>query len=250
MRLRSVLLIGPVLPLAGCNLFRLAGHNVANEVITRHDERKFDHRLDNEARCVWKDVCRQYPARTFTPEFADGFTDGYVDYLDVGGTPRPPTVPPLRYRRSSYLTPHGHALVKDYLVGFQYGAEVAVATGKREFLTVPVLLSEPQPEAPLTARRLPAPPEASLDPPASVPMVTVPSAPPTVAVPNPTPVPSAPPSGGLPPVPPIPTPPADEPRKVSSEFPPLMPMPKLPPPGALPPAEPTPPLPPVADPDR
>ena len=255
MRLRSVLLIGPLLPLCGCNLFRLAGHNLANETISRHDERKFDHRLESESRCVWRDVCRQYPARTFTPEFADGFTDGYVDYLDVGGTPRPPAVPPLRYRRSSYLTPHGHALVKDYLIGFQYGAEVAVATGKREFLTVPVLLGEALPEPPLNVARLPAPPEASLDPPGSVPKVTSPTAPPAVEVPKPVPAP-------VPKVP-VPDPPvprlgAEAPQTVTpvsarapNSVPELPPLPDSPPMGVMPPvAEPPPALPPVAEPAR
>ena len=52
--------------------------------------------------------------------------------LDNGGTTQPPVVPPLRYRRSQYLTPNGHARVRDYLTGFKYGAEVACATGRRQ----------------------------------------------------------------------------------------------------------------------
>lgn len=232
MRLRSVLLIGPCLPLVGCNQFQLAGHNLANETISFGDERKFDHRLESEARCVWQDVCRQYPARTFTPEFADGFTDGYVDYLDVGGTPQPPAIPPLRYRRSSYLSPHGRSLVNDYLVGFQYGVEVAVATGKREFLTVPVLLGEVPPSGPLNVTRLPAPPEASLDPVSSptngaVPPVGVPIAPAVPVAPAIMGPPTPPPSVEPVPVPMVP--------RTPMPVPPRTPTPSVPSPAPVPP---------------
>ncbi|MGL6075489.1 MAG: hypothetical protein ACRC8S_15150 [Fimbriiglobus sp.] len=151
--------------LSGCNLFYYAGHNAINEPITRLDEHKVSTRLTAEARKVWKEVCKQFPAKTFTPEFADGFTDGYADHMENGGPAVPPTIPPLRYRRSSYLTPHGHALIRDYMVGFQYGAEVAIATGKRQFLTVPVLLPEQTQETILDVKQFPAPPETSTDKP-------------------------------------------------------------------------------------
>jgi len=165
MRGKILMLLAGATPLAasGCNLAYYASHNLVNEPITRVDEHKLTSRLKAESRTVWKDICRQFPARTFTPEFADGFTDGYADHLENGGPPGPPIVPPLRYRRANYLTPEGHALIRDYLIGFQYGAEVAVATGKRNFLTVPVLLKDAPPELALNVVRYPTPPNTSTD---------------------------------------------------------------------------------------
>lgn len=165
MRGKVLMLAAVATPLAasGCNLAYYASHNLVNEPITHIDEQKLTGRLKTESRNVWRDICRQFPARTFSPEFADGFTDGYADHLENGGPPGPPIVPPLRYRRANYLTAEGHALIRDYLIGFQYGAEVAVATGKRNFLTVPVLLKDAPAETPLNVVRYPTPPRTSTD---------------------------------------------------------------------------------------
>lgn len=277
MRWKPVLLLGPLVPVSGCNLFQLAAHNLINEPVTRRDERQLDRRLDAESRETFAEVCRQFPARTFTPEFADGFTDGYVDYLQHGGTPSPPAVPPLRYRRTAYFTPHGHALVKDYMVGFQYGAEVAAATGQRQFLTVPVLLPEQPPDVPLAVTRLPAPPETSTDP--ADPTTPAPPIGPPAPVPLGNPVPAKPGDGAIPVVPPPnpvpdplgPPPPADPPPAVpkaeapvsievrptagtTRPLPVMLPV-TLPPAAALSPVRPPvadlpPPLPPAADPGR
>ncbi len=232
MRWKPVLLLGPLVPVSGCNLFQLASYNLINEPVTRHDERKLDRRLADESRATFQEVCRQFQGRTFTPEFADGFTDGYVDYLQHGGVPTPVAVPPVRYRRSNYMTPHGHALVRDYLAGFGYGAEVALATGQRQFLTVPVLLPEPAPDVPLAVTRLPAPPDTSADGPKPAPLIPdpvgpmkpapeVPADPPPVPRPLGTPDPAKPADGAIPAVPPpnLPEPPAD-PLPVPSGTPP------------------------------
>ena len=279
MRLRAVWLVGLLPPLCGCNLFYYAGKNLVNEPVTLADERKLDKRLKCEADEQWRAICHQFPERTFTPEFADGFTDGYVDYLDVGGVPGPPAVPPLRYRRTNYLTPHGQALVRDYLTGFQYGAEVASATGKRQFLTVPVVLPESAGDEPLSVKRLPAPPDPAPpadrpvpgtptglekappkpDAPPSLPVPAVP-APPAPSLPTPpAPPPVAPPPSPADPAPatPVPTPPAPPApplRPIGAELPPELPPPGAPKPGMpreLPPApEPPAPLPPAPEPPK
>ena len=173
MRWMAVVCAAGLAPLAGCNLAYYAGHNLANEPVMRYDECKLDARLRAEAEACWREVCLQYPARSFTAEFADGFVEGYIDYLDSGGTPQPPAVPPLRYRRSQYLTPQGHARARDYLTGFKYGSEVACATGRRQFLTVPVVLHEPRPEPPLNITRIPPPPAVD----AELPVTPGPAAP-------------------------------------------------------------------------
>jgi len=194
MRSLSVLGLVTLLPLgAGCNLAYYAGHNLVNEPVTRADEHKLSGRLRGEARVAWRTVCRQHPRRQFTAEFIDGFTDGYADHLESGGPPVAPAVPPLRYRRADYLTPQGQPLVRDYLVGAQYGAEVAAASGRRQSLTVPVLVSTQQPDAPLSVVQFVAPPAASLDTPGSVPpRPPVPTQSPAFPLPAPRPLVPAP----------------------------------------------------------
>jgi hypothetical protein len=109
-----------------------------------HTEDAIQHQIRKDAREAWREVQTQYARRAFTAEFRDGFLDGYIDYLDRGGDAQPPVVPPAKYtRHQKYFTPEGHALLRDYLLGFKYGVDVAVATGQRQYLTVPVLLSEP-----------------------------------------------------------------------------------------------------------
>ncbi|HEY2908896.1 MAG TPA: hypothetical protein VGI99_01550 [Gemmataceae bacterium] len=120
-------------------------------------EQEISRMIHRRAREAWQEVCRQYSRRPFTPEFHDGFLDGYSDYLDRGGDGQPPAVPPPRYTQNKhYYSPEGHVRLRDYLLGFKYGTDVAIASGQRQYLTVPVLIPD-APEATLVE----AAPEAS-----------------------------------------------------------------------------------------
>jgi hypothetical protein len=246
-------------PLAGCNLAYYTAYNLKNKTHQRVDEHHLSKRLRAEAQAAFGEVCRQYPGQPFTEEFRDGFTEGYVDYLEHGGLVQPPAAPPPRYRRNDYLSPEGHALIKDYFAGFQYGAEVALATGRREFLTIPILLPNPKPEQPLDIR-IPAPPGvAPVGPVEPAPAPTGPVLPPAAAPvvpppgPPPAPVPGVPPGlgnpvppksdGAIPPKPDVPQPDppkGDRPKPVSVRVEPYAP-PVAPPPAqpALPDRPPT-----------
>jgi hypothetical protein len=214
MRWKAALCVGLIAPLTGCNLVYYASHNLTNEVVSRLDERKLDRRLRSDARAAWREVGQQYQVGTRCPEFEDGFRDGYIDYLQHGGVPRPPVVPPLKYRRSKYLSPEGQARVKEYFQGFQYGAEVAAASGKREYLTVPVLLPPPPPVIPLNVTRVPVLPA----PPGAMPLA------PAAPLPEPRPVASRPKPDPRPLTEPITAPPA---RSVSVPVPMEVPKPAL-----------------------
>ena len=141
---KKVAVAGFVAPaLGGCNLFHLAAHNLANEPHVVYTERSIDRELRADARAEWKEVRAQFPRRLFTAEFRDGFIDGYTDYLARGGTAQPPAVPPPKYTRDKkYFTAEGHCLLRDYFLGFKYGIDVALASGQRKFMTVPVLLTD------------------------------------------------------------------------------------------------------------
>jgi len=126
--------------LTGCGAVR----NWTNETRLAHTQRAIEHDLRSEARAAWQTVRAQNDRRAFTDEFYDGFLDGFVDHLDRGGTVQPPAAPPIKYvREKRYYSEQGHCLINDYYLGFKYGAEVASASGRRRFLTVPVALADP-----------------------------------------------------------------------------------------------------------
>jgi hypothetical protein len=149
MRWKSVVLMGALSPgLAGCNIYYYAARNLINEPHVVGSLVGIEHQLRKEAKAAWREVREQYPRTAFTAEFRDGFLDGYVDYLDQGGNGSTVAVPPPRYtRQKKYFTEEGQCLMRHYLLGFQYGQEVAIATGRRALFTVPVLLPE-QPKGP------------------------------------------------------------------------------------------------------
>jgi hypothetical protein len=111
--------------------------------LVSHTQAAIESEIRHDARAAWREVRNQYARRAFSAEFRDGFIDGYTDYLDRGGAAQPPATPPLRYtRHQKYYTPEGHALIRDYYLGFQYGVDVAIATGQRQYLTVPILIPD------------------------------------------------------------------------------------------------------------
>ena len=146
----------------GCHTIYHPRHDLAAEHVVAASEQQISREIHRKARDAWQEVRCQYSRKIFTPEFRDGFLDGYADYLDRGGDAQPPAVPPLRYTQNKkYFTPEGHVLVRDYFLGFKYGTEVAVATGQRQFLTVPVLIPEKTdlvPSGPVD--HMPSPPPA------------------------------------------------------------------------------------------
>ena len=78
---------------------------------------------------------RQCPEHADSAEFRDGFIDGYVDYLDRGGNGSLPAGAPARSTRATRsISPRmASVLLKEYLLGFKMGQEVAIATGQRQF---------------------------------------------------------------------------------------------------------------------
>jgi hypothetical protein len=171
MRWKALALAGAAWPaLAGCNIVHNAARNVVNEPHVVLAQHAIEHDLRADARRAWREVRADYPRRAFTAEFRDGFLDGYVDYLDRGGNGSLPAVPPAKYtRHKKYFTEEGQCLVKDYFLGFQYGQEIAIATGKRQFLTVPVLLPQ-EPVGPPAFTIDPGPAAHILPPPMPVPV--------------------------------------------------------------------------------
>jgi len=192
MRWKRVLWAGWLAPaLGGCHTPGVPGvPELPSGGLVGHTQAAIEHRIRADGREAWKAVRAEYPRRCFTAEFRDGFLDGYTDHLDRGGDGTPPPVPPLRYtRHARYFTPEGHVLLRDYFLGFKYGADVAAATGQRQFLTVPVLVPDGAP-VPVPVHEVVAPPAP---PPAPVPL-PLPLPPPTPQPKSDSPV--APPPAG------------------------------------------------------
>jgi hypothetical protein len=205
MRWGTLLMATGMLAQTGCLLTRNVAHNLANESVEQWDERKLSRQLRGEARAAWE-AYRVQSGGALTSDFADGFRDGYADYLESGGNGCPPAVPPLRYRRSGYLSPEGHAQIREYFAGFKTGLDSAAASGRRQFLTVPTLLSDsaapgtppgtqiPAAGAPLrVGEQLPSP--RRMDPTTGLPIPERPLAepPPTPPLPRPDKLPDPPP---------------------------------------------------------
>lgn len=68
----------------------------------------------------------------YSADFADGFVEGFADYLFAGGTGEPPAFPPRRYWKETYANASGQQAVQDWFSGFRYGAEMAMVRGDRE----------------------------------------------------------------------------------------------------------------------
>src|SRR5262245_22078338 len=110
MRWKSVVLAGALVPgVAGCNIAKLACRNIVNEPHVVWTHHSITHELRKSAAAAWEEACGQYP--NCSPEFRQGFLDGYVDYLDRGGNASLPAVPPAKYTRHvKYFTENGQCL--------------------------------------------------------------------------------------------------------------------------------------------
>ena len=236
MRWKRIGLAGLVAPaLAGCHVCGPAAHDRLTEKLTVSGEAALTHELRQDAKVAWREVRTQFPRRMFSPEFRDGFLDGYTDYLDRGGGATLPAVPPAYLTRNKkYYSPEGQARLKDYFRGFQYGMDVAVATGCRQFLTVPVVLAE-KPAGPPAFAALPGGVPVTVIAPERPPAVVVPAEP-KPAVPNqlntPRPAPDVPK-----PMPGPATATPDSPAPDGSKFGPTVPL-RLGPDAGLPPQDP------------
>ena len=115
--------------------------------------------MERDANELLREVCHRHPHKVFTADFREGFLDGYKDFLTYGGPIRPPAMPALKYRNAFYLSAEGHAQVRDWFLGFQYGAECAQSTGRRQYYTLPVLVTDQPPVPPLNIEVIPPPPE-------------------------------------------------------------------------------------------
>lgn len=146
-------------PLVGCTMTETAKRNLQNEPQLVLGDMYLQHKLKSLAKDALDECTRRYPRKTASPDFREGFIDGFVDYLDNGGPGVLPAVPPWKYRKTKFLTLEGQTRIQLYFQGFQYGQDVAIASGQRAFLIVPVTVTEEIYPPDITTIDLPEPPE-------------------------------------------------------------------------------------------
>jgi hypothetical protein len=132
-------LLGLIPQLAGCITF----YDTARTMLVQpahfadHLDRVKSHCLHvRMAKDTLKGHSALHEGHTGSAEYADGFVDGYANYLDKGGTGDAPALPPRRYWRTHYRTPEGRLAVEDYFAGYRAGAAAAIASGFRVTATV------------------------------------------------------------------------------------------------------------------
>src|ERR1019366_8895716 len=87
--------------------------------------------------------------QAFPKDYAKGFKDGFVDYLQFGGSGQPPYVPPKQYWGPRYRTPAGYQSMEDWYARFRHGAATAHQSAYPQFVRLPSAhTTEPMEEMP------------------------------------------------------------------------------------------------------
>lgn len=114
---------------------------------TQHEPRFFeylrsDRLAQREARLLaeqaWAEVVESVP--NASPDYENGFMEGFADYLYRGGSGEPPAVPPRGYWNLRFLNQFGRATTKAWFDGFRHGAQDCKTRGLREMWLVPLSL--------------------------------------------------------------------------------------------------------------
>ncbi len=175
---------------AGCSLVEPAVGVATGKAAECVDDCSEKHRNRRWAEQAWEQCRKDAPDGPHSPDFADGFKEGFADYLYAGGDGEPPPLPPRKYRAVCYQTPQGYGAIEDWFAGFRRGAAEARQGGYRQWITGPTSLSGrdagPAAAGRRGVRRPPLPPPHLEDPP---PRSAKPKdGPPTAALPPPAPV--------------------------------------------------------------
>ena len=142
------LLIAISLSLSGCGLLRETHHVTELARRTTFLEPRFydyinsDKIAQREARLLaeqaWGEVAMTIP--NASPDYQNGFTEGFADYLYRGGEGEPPVIPPRGYWNLRFLNQFGRLTINDWYEGFRHGVQVCKSSGLRSMWLVPTSL--------------------------------------------------------------------------------------------------------------
>jgi hypothetical protein len=156
---RILLLAAVVLVIPGCMGIRnvLTVNICEPEAYCVPEDRKATFERNRAlAEQVWAYVVSSDSGACYSIDYAEGFLEGYTDYLTLGGTGAAPPIPPRRYWNVDYRNPGGEGVIQEWFAGFEHGAAEAKASGYRQLAVVPssVLCPLPPP-APAVAPGMP-----------------------------------------------------------------------------------------------
>src|SRR5262249_8610462 len=106
---------------SGCGLYVTATRNLVHEAVQCTAEQLPCIRYHRVANAAWDAIGHATPQGHDSKDYADGWKEGFAEYLRAGGSGVPPPPPP-RYRTVHYQTPEGHRAMTDWLTGFRDGA--------------------------------------------------------------------------------------------------------------------------------
>jgi hypothetical protein len=123
----------------GCSPFQLAKQTLHHELnqYPRFTDGKISCREYRRwAQDEWQQLAAD-SSDSFSPDYASGFLQGFVDQVYAGGTASPPPMPPRRYWRLPYRNERGQQAIRDWYAGFEHGARVAHDKGYRDRAVIP-----------------------------------------------------------------------------------------------------------------
>src|SRR5689334_10166549 len=122
---------------SGCAFMEDGTRNLvlcAKKPIEIHHEKARNREWAEQA---WLGVSRN---ANYSPDYAQGFKDGFAEYLFRGGDGEISLAPPLHYRNIRYQTAEGYAAIQDWFSGYRHGTLVARDSGARQWITGPSAL--------------------------------------------------------------------------------------------------------------
>ena len=133
----ALVLLGLSILSSGCALIEDTNRNLFVALSTPIETHREMARNRSWADAAWqKERCTQgFVERS--DDYAQGFKEGYAEYLFRGGDGEPPLVAPLRYRHIRYQNANGYLAIENWFAGYRHGAAIARDTGARSWVTGP-----------------------------------------------------------------------------------------------------------------
>ena len=133
----ALVLLGLSILSSGCALIEDSNRNLFVALSTPIETHREMARNRSWAEAAWqKERCTQGFAER-TEDYAQGFKEGYAEFLFRGGDGEPPLVAPLRYRHIRYQNANGYLAIENWFAGYRHGAAIARDTGARSWVTGP-----------------------------------------------------------------------------------------------------------------
>ncbi len=130
-------------PNGGWDLYTLAIRNLSSEPPRGHDWMSINFKIKGWAGKAWRETVKDSPDQHYSADYEKGFKEGFRDYVEFGGCGEPPAVPTLCYRSAIFRTPAGQQAIQDWYDGFRHGSHVAMESGLRETILVPLACGIP-----------------------------------------------------------------------------------------------------------